>query len=244
MYQPLAVLRKHLVLRWGLSLIVMIAASVLSHAQSETHEQWWPEADIFYRTSYTTRIFILGGATRDQLTGPVDAQIGAHFDIGLQPFIRELFVPYENIPQPFEYLFLRLGVRYLTATSDDNDYDEWRGIIEMTAKEMLPARLRVALRVRPELRWVNGNYSTRVRTRLWLDRTFYPDSTLSVTPYVASELFWDSRVATFNRSRTMVGVNVGLLHWFAPEINFGYQRDWEIRDSKTYFMSTVFNFYF
>lgn len=238
MYRPMKSLRR------SLTVIVMIVAGVFAQAQTETHEQWWPEADIYYRTTYRTRIFILGGATRDQLTGPVDAQFGVHFDIGLKPFLRELFVPYENIPQPFEYLFVRFGVRYLTATNEDSDYDEWRGIIEATAKEMLPARLRIALRLRPELRWINGIYSTRVRTRLWLDRTFYPDSTITVTPYVASEIFWDSRATAFNRSRTMVGVNVGVVHWFAPEINLGYQRDWELRDSKTFFMSTIFNFYF
>lgn len=212
-------------------------------AQSNVHEQWWPEADIFIRTSYRTRVFILGGATRDQLTGPVDAQIGAHFDLGLPPFLRELFTEYDNESQPFQYLVLRLGVRYLTATSEDSDVDEWRGIIEATAKETLPASLRLALRMRSELRWIDGDYSTRFRTRLWLERTFYPDSSLTITPYLASEIFYDSRVSAFNRTRTMVGVNVGVVHWFAPEINFGYQRDWEVRDSRTYFMSTVFNFY-
>ncbi|RPI68944.1 MAG: DUF2490 domain-containing protein [Ignavibacteriae bacterium] len=237
-------MKNHHVIHAAVVLLIVSMTPVVTLAQTEVHEQWWPEADVFIRTTYTTRVFLLAGATRDQLSGPVDAQYGAHFDFGLPPFLRELFTEYDNETQPFQYLVLRLGVRHLTSLSDESDYSENRGIIELTARETLPENLRLALRIRPELRWVNGVYSTRVRTRLWLERTFYPDPSLTVTPYVTSELFWDSRVSTFNRSRTMIGVNVGVVPWFAPEINIGYQRDWELRDSKTYFMSTIFNFYF
>ena len=42
----------------------------------------------------------------------------------------------------------------------------------------------------------------------------------------------------------MAGLRFGVLHWLAPEVNVGYQRDWDIKSSKTYFISGILNFYF
>lgn len=231
--------------------LCLAAPSVHLFGQTEVHEQFWPEANIFIRTSQETRVFLLASATRDLLSGPVDAQVGAHFDVALPPFIRELFTEYDNEVAPFQYLFARVGVRYFetrddaTKTLDDsNRAKEIRALIELTPREVLFEHFLLAWRHRMEFRWVNDQFFWRYRTRLWLERTFFMTEELSLTPYIASELFFDSRADASNRTRTMAGLRFGALHWLAPEVNVGYQHDWDIKSSKTYFISGILNFYF
>ena len=61
----------------------------------------------------------------------------------MPPFLRELFTEYDNEVAPFQYLFARVGVRYLVsrgdasiALDDSNQVQEIRGIIEITPREL------------------------------------------------------------------------------------------------------------
>jgi len=67
----------------------------------------------------------------------------------------------------------------------------------------------VAQRGRIDLRDVNGQYSTRYRFRLQIEREM-SIFRVGIVPYINAEVFYDTRFDTVNRQRYQVGLEVVL----------------------------------
>ena len=80
-------------------------------------------------------------------------------------------------------------------------------MLAVTPRLRPSARWLLEDRNRVELRWVNGEYSTRYRNRLTVERDFLVHQ-FRFTPYVSAEFFYDGAKQSWNEEWYSVGVNL------------------------------------
>jgi hypothetical protein len=179
---------------------VLLATAGVSRAQSD---QFWPEIDTYLKTSARSRVSLFASTTRQdgERTG---AAVNPNFTYYLKPVLDKLRVfsaarPDEAKSQP---LVFTAGYDYLAYPDPPN---ENRMILEVTSRLPLFSRLVVEDRNRGELRWIGGEFSTRYRNRLAVERTvdihrYHP------TPFARVELYWDSRYDKIDETELEAGV--------------------------------------
>ena len=136
--------------------------------------------------------------------------------MGLKPILRERIDSIDWLTAPMDYLRLRLGAAYLTPIVGGDDTHEFRLVADLTPRFRVWENVLIALRNRTEWRLIDGEFAFRYRGRVWVERTFYDVLGIPITPYAAGEVFYDSRLATFMRTRTLIGGAFAFTSWFAP----------------------------
>ena len=137
------------------------------------------------------RLFFLATTTKAEETRDnVEGQVGAHIDYNLSRKVS-----------------LRTGYRYGFSLGGSDPFKEHRIIFEQTLRQPLPRQVLFTDRNREDLRWVNGEFSTRYRNRVTLEREFKVLNR-PITPYGSAEVFYDSRFKTWNRNRLAVGAQI------------------------------------
>ena len=223
-------------------LIVLIVVSPLP-VSAQTTEQVWVEGDVYAWISRSVRILAQVQTVQDQLVGDLDLFAGGFVDIGLKPILRERLDSVDWDAVPMDYLRLRLGAVYVTPLDQQHESQEFRIVADLTPRFRLWNNILVALRNRTESRFINGEFSFRYRPRVWVERTFYDVLGIPITPYGSAELFYDSRVSSFMRTRWQVGSAFAVTSWFAPEIAVVYQRDWVDGGTTLFATDFIFAFY-
>ena len=71
-------------------------------------------------------------------------------------------------------------------------------------------------RARADLRWIGGEYSTRYRLRLEVNRDFNPGDH-PVTPWFQAEYFYDTRYGGWARQLYQLGAEIGVTEHFKAE---------------------------
>jgi hypothetical protein len=187
-------------------LLVLFAACALAvcssqrtAAQSEpAKKELWPEINVFVGLKPKWRLMFLANVTGARETrARLEAQAGVHIDYLWN-----------------SRLHFRAGYRYVF-TPDGGSHKEHRILTEQTFRLPLPAKILLSDRNREELRIINGDGSFRYRNRLTLEREFNL-KVIKVTPYVAGELFYDTRFDVFNRNRMTVGVQFPIRKLLEP----------------------------
>jgi len=169
------------------------AFSLGAHAQqdADTVKQLWPEVDFYIPLNEKFRLFFLTTTTKAEETRDnVEGQVGAHIDYHLSSKVS-----------------LRTGYRYGFSLGGSDPFKEHRIIFEQTLRQPLPRQVLFTDRNREDLRWVNGEFSTRYRNRVTLEREFKVLNR-PITPYGSAEVFYDSRFKTWNRNRLAVGAQI------------------------------------
>jgi hypothetical protein len=195
-------IHKALVLIPGLLLLLVALSSQAVQAQEPTtHEEFWPEIDLYIHLKPNVRLFFLGTVSKSVEDGErrnaqaYEAQIGAHID----------YIPNQHV-------ILRAGYRYGSAVGSSSDpFKEHRFLTEQTLRTLLPGELLLSDRNREDFRFVNGDFSFRYRNRVTVEREFHLFRKRSVTPYVSGEVFYDTRYNVWNRNRYAVGFQTSLL---------------------------------
>ena len=223
-------------------LIAILLASPLP-VYAQTTEQVWVEGDVYARLSQSVRFLGMLQTTQDQLIGELDLYAGGFVDFGLKPILRERIDSIDWLTTPMDYLRLRLGAAYLTPIVGGDDSHEIRIVADLTPRFRVWSSVLVAVRNRTEWRFIDGEFSFRYRPRIWVERTFYDVVGIPVTPYVAGELFYDSREGEFMRSRTLLGASFAFTTWLAHEIQVVYQRDWTDNGTSLFATDFIFAFY-
>ena len=223
-------------------LIALLMASPLPiHAQ--VSEQMWVEGDVYAWLSRSMRVLGQVQTVQDQLNGDLDLYAGGFVDFGLKPILRERLDSLDWDAVPMDYLRLRLGVVWVSPFHRTDAPDELRLVADLTPRFRLWQNILVALRNRTEYRFVDGDFSFRYRPRIWVERTFYDVMGIPITPYISTELFYDSRFTSFARLRSLAGCAFAVTSWFAPEVSVVLQRDW-VGDRATVFATDfIFAFY-
>lgn len=232
-------------LRGVLIVLVMCCSRPFAiDAQEVPSWQYVPEVDVYVRTGYTTRLFLFTALTRERPEGLVDGFVAGQFEVGLPPVIRELFTEYDNEELPFEYLRFRFGLLLMSYISDADVTNEIRGMIELNPREVFGNGIVMILRNRVELRWIGGEYSTRLRSRLWIEKMFFADSDVPITPYLNTEPFYDFRYNGFSRLLSQAGISFAVTPWLAPELMVGIQQDWLPKTITTYMFGITATLFF
>jgi hypothetical protein len=165
---------------------LLVAVAGRAAAQGGTTEVW-PELDVYWRPAERQRTFLELSASTEREGDKREATFGIYQD-------------YLRLPRAY----VRGGYRFTFSTGDAS-YRESRLVGELVLGGNLAPRARLVNRLRTELRWVNGEYSYRVRDRLHLQRTAPTRPRLKPWPYGTIEAYYDSRY----RSIARIGGRVG-----------------------------------
>ncbi|HUJ93801.1 MAG TPA: hypothetical protein VLW84_00940 [Terriglobales bacterium] len=204
-----------LVVRIAGVLIVLLGPTVILAGAQDTVNEFWPEVDTYVTFSPKYRLFFMAAQSVDQDSGQERWQFGPNLDISLKPILRMKFRTLD--PEKRKYLTFRIGYRRLLS---ENGPDENRMILEVTPRYPLPKSFLLADRSRMDLRWRSG-FSWRYRNRLSVERNFKIGRFL-FTPYVRSEIFYDSAASRWNRLSYAGGVVVPIFE--RAEITPSFER--------------------
>jgi Protein of unknown function (DUF2490) len=181
------------VLRSACVIFVILSFVPTTPAQDSERTEFWPEVDVFIRLTKKVRLSFVAAVTRvEETRESTEIQLAGRVDF----LINKRFT-------------LRSGYQYHFAPSPEDQYKEHRVIIEQTFRHPLPLKVMLSDRNREELRFINGNFSTRYRNRIMLEREVVLKR-LHITPYGSAEVFYDGRFDAWNRNRLNLGVQVPL----------------------------------
>ena len=118
----------------------------------------------------------------------------------------------------YKYLTFGVGYRYI---GNIDKPPENRGIVEVTARFPLPAKMQLSERNRADLRVIQGQFSWRYRNRITLERSFKIHE-YSITPYARAEFYYNSQSDTWDKKIYQLGLNFPVHH--RAELNPYYER--------------------
>jgi len=212
-----------------IALLATISMLVLSSARADTHNEFWPELDGFFKLDDRTRLFLMTAAMRGEDTETIangarfqSGQVGAHIDYTLRP-IAFFGNQREEDWQQDRYLWVRAGFRRLEYF-DDWSSGENRALVELYGRNPLSAGFWLTSRASYELRQIDGEYSNRLGIRMGFER---PTSVAghALMLYAHAETSYDSRFETWNRQRYQAGIEFEINQRWRLEPYFVHQDD-------------------
>lgn len=221
--------------RWlyYIQLILIVPAFILNvnyatKAQGSSFE-FWPEMDIWYRLSPSTRLSAYIPITKYHESQNRDLNIYLQADYAFgktkHPFNSRLID--ENRAAELRAWLVRIAFMEGWSLGDNADsYNEDMAYAEIHRRVPLKGNFLLTHRFRTDFRWLGdeNKFSYRFRYRLMLEKEFKTDKS-SIVPYVSAEPFWDSRYSTFSRIRAIIGTTTNWGPRFAYETNITYQYD-------------------
>lgn len=201
----------------------LLLAGAMPAAAGDTQAEVVPEVNAFIKLSEDTRLFFLGSLTVGLSDSTTSGETGAYLDITLKPILRERLrgADWERD----RYLWIRLGYAVLGSLDEgERVVTEYRGVFEVTGRASLPAEVWLVNRVRGELRELDGDFSTRFRYRLGIEREFLVGG-ISLVPYAQAEVFYDSRFGAWNRQLYQAGVEIEITKHWRVEPYYARQED-------------------
>jgi hypothetical protein len=213
------------VVRLARRLLGAAFAALLLSGVARAADPWeyWPEADLYLRLGPTTRLFFVTAYSRGKEAAYRTLDFAGYFDLTLKPVILPSLL--EEDWQKKKYLWARFGYDHIAKVGSEGlSTPEERGIVELCARAYLPVEILVEGRARADLRWIGGNYSTRYRLRLEVNRDFDVGGHV-VTPYFQAETFYDTRYDGWARQLYQAGVEIGVTDHFCVEPSLARQLD-------------------
>lgn len=202
-----------------------------------SNREFWPELNVFVKTSEHTRLMFLASRTRDrEYANAVDGTWGVHLDL-LARRLPSFWVSAVPAMEQNWGLWFRVGYNHIVAF-DGPGIDENRLLAEATLRSSpLVAGIQVANRSRIEWREIGGKESWRYRNRLRLERGFEVVDALGdglggwlqsvglvqIVPYTMLEFFYDSRVSGWSRRYLQTGVEFEMARGWGLDLYFAAQ---------------------
>jgi hypothetical protein len=166
----------------------------------------------------------------------------AFLDVSLKPIKRKDL--HSEDWQRNRYFWARVGyTNVFDVEEGGRNVTENRGVVSFYAKAPLPADVWLEARVRADLRWIGGDYSTRYRFRLEATR----ETTVlghTVVPYFNVEGFYDGRYDAWARALYQGGAEVTVTKHFRWEAYLGYQVDRHPSDKALNALGLVAKWYY
>jgi len=219
--------------------LIVVSSGISAHAQST---QVWPEISAFTRLNDRMRFYFLATTVKESRES-TEGEFGPNFDFYVRPLRNPTrFGGLRQDESKNRFLLLRVGYRYLHSFSGSPD--EHRAVLEATPRFPLSGGVLVSARSRMDLRFVDGEYSWRFRSRLSIE-TEYSIGPLKMNPYVRGEVYYDSRSDAWSRTEWIGGAAFPLNRRVELEGYFDYQHDTGgDQNRKVYAIGTVLNLYF
>ncbi len=165
------------------------------------------------------RFDLYAGQEKSEELASARTKIGVGISFRAKPMFKRLLDAADSDKQ--HLLVLGMIYEYSRASEQDDTSIEHRLMLDATLRYDLPRKLLLSNRNRFEFRWVNGDYHLRYRNRPALERSFKLFKR-EVTPYVASEIFWDQRYKKLNIYKFTSGVQVPVYR--RTSVEFFYER--------------------
>ena len=213
--------------RW-LRFAALAAMLLCGTARAGDPVESWPELNLYRALGPTTRLYLVAayGSGREAPLRSLD--LAAYLDVTLRPrlvFGQYLKGPGEDDWRASKYLWARVGYDHQIRDQDGTRIaPENRGIVAIMGRAYLPAEVLVELRARADLRWIAGDYSTRYRLRLEVNREFRAWDR-PVTPFLQAEAFYDTRYDGWARELYQAGAEFGITEHFRLEASLARQVD-------------------
>ncbi|MFN8009608.1 MAG: DUF2490 domain-containing protein [Terriglobia bacterium] len=196
--------RRGLVKLFWSFLFSLILSSNLFAQQPETWGEFWSEADAYFQLDQTKRLNFQGGTRSAGESSYLQWYTGTQLNLQLKPVIKEHLPHYDRDKE--SYFVFGVGYQYWRTTQDDKSpSNENRGLIEITPRYYPGAQLLLTDRNLIEFRFINGEYSTRYRNRLTLERAFQIHH-FRFDPYGWGELYYDTRYDGWIQNQYSFGV--------------------------------------
>jgi hypothetical protein len=187
--------------------------------------EFWPELNLYEGLSPTTRLYLVTAYGTGKESALRTLDLAGYFDLTLKPRLVQHLSVEESDWQRNRFLWVRFGYDYVArAEGETRIAPEHRGIVALSARAYLPEEILVELRARADLRWIEGDYSTRYRLRLEVNREFsawgHP-----LTPWIQAEAFYDTRYDGWARALYQAGAELGVTEHFRLEPSLARQVD-------------------
>lgn len=161
-----------------------------------------------------------GREKSDELRTAKD-KIGAGISFRIKPKFKRLLDAADSDKQ--HLLVVGAIYEYSVANEQEQTSREHKIMLDATLRYDLPKKFLLSNRNRIELRWVNGDNHIRYRNRPALERSIKLYKR-DITPYIASEIFWDQRYKKWNIYKFSSGVQVPVFR--RTVLEFFYERQY------------------
>jgi len=211
------------VMRRRLALAAAVAAAFAPPARAADASELWPELSAFVRLDDTKRLYLDASYAKGKESDNRSLDLGAFLDASLMPILREELRREDW--QRNRYLWTRVGyTRIWKASNGPAEVAEDRGVLALYGRAPLPEDTTVEARVRADLRWLGGDYSTRYRFRAEVNREFTVAG-YTVVPYANIEWFYDTRYHGWSRTLVQAGPEITVSKTFRYEVYLAWQSD-------------------
>jgi hypothetical protein len=176
--------------------------------ETEPHTEVIPEWDAFWTLNSHARLLFLAAVTNDRTVKHRDVDFGAFIDFFVPRFHPVLFRRISLADDSrVRRITIRAGYKHIQSASDKPPKTEHRLETDLTLRWALRGDFLLSSRSRGELRFVSGDFSSRFREQLKLERDL-KIGRRPVTPFVSAELYYDSVYATVSRWRYHAGADI------------------------------------
>jgi len=214
----------------------------VASAQSGDPWEFWAELNLFKKVNPTTRLYFVVANTKGKEAAFRTVDLAGFVDLTIGPQL-----PRRRQKQDWQtrkYLWVRIGYDYVfKAEERTRTAPEHRGIVALYGRAYLPGAILVEGRTRADLRWIEGNYSTRYRLRFEVNRDFTVLDRV-VTPYFQAEYFYDTRYDGWSRDLYQAGAEIGVTGHFRVEPSVVRQLDKLPSSSGLYAFALVARWYY
>jgi hypothetical protein len=209
-------------------LLIGAGAGAAQSGSDSVEEVFWPELDLYYRVGEQVRLY--GLATYALGPAPLveTAQYGANIDFFAK---RKLIFKHRPAVDVLAYdrvqpVMLRVGYRYSTnlGAPDPNPSAQNRVLFELTGR-LTNGTFTIADRNGFDLRWTDGDYSTRYRNRVWVEAVVKLGSYRPV-PYADAEWFYSVQDGEWTKVRYEAGLHLPVRKLFAIEPYASWEDYW------------------
>lgn len=201
-----------------LALILCIAGLTSSTARAgEESQEFWPELNVFKKLTPATRLYLAGSYAKGKESFARTYDGGAYVDVTLKPLLRPSVLSEDWKSK--KYFWARVGyVRVAKAEEEGAKLKpaEDRLVAALLSRWYLPGSGFVEARARTDFRRIGGDYSTRYRVRLEMNRDYNVRGRVW-TPYIQIESFYDTRYDGWSRMLYQPGVEIELTDHFRVE---------------------------
>jgi hypothetical protein len=185
-----------------------VLAAVASHAAAQTPEtagEFWPALDIHNQLGSDVRLLGFAGLKKGEdfpyQQGDLGAGIAYQWKRFTRPHLGDIDPDKESI------VVAGAGYEYIRTIQSGQDQYENRIAVQLTPRYRPPADFLLTDRNRVEFRWVNGDYSTRYRNQLTIERAFLVDR-FRFSPYASAEFFYDITKGSWTEERYSGGIQL------------------------------------
>jgi hypothetical protein len=208
----------------ALALAASGATAFAPAARAADSTELWPELSAFVRLDDTKRLYLDASYAKGMESDDRSLDLGAFLDVSLMPIFREELQKEDW--QRNRYLWSRVGYTRIFKASNGGpaQVSEDRGVLALYGRMPLLEDTTVEARVRADLRWLGGDYSTRYRFRAEVNREFTVAGH-AVVPYANIEWFYDTRYHAWSRTLLQAGPEITVNKHFRYEVYLAYQVD-------------------